>query len=166
MHFQQSVTLKVVDLLDVHYPSKQWRLEKWKVCCIAVTHIASLVHWWIFKVVNGVSIMWLASNQLKNIQCIPDMYLVDSIFVVGSSKGVNGGGFGNDNIIEHLREVTRLPFFGDGNRWACVWHACHMPHISPSVKVVQVLLHKCVCEPGSLSVESRIEVNTKAPLFP
>ena len=61
--------------------------------------------------------------------------------VNGNPKDVDNGGFSDGYTIECLGAVVRVSLIGDGHCLAFVWRKCYLPLVSPSLDIVQILLH-------------------------
>ena len=61
--------------------------------------------------------------------------------VNGNHKDVDSRGFSDGYTIEYQRAVVRMSLIGDGHCLAFVWRECYLPLVSPSLDIVQILLH-------------------------
>jgi len=61
--------------------------------------------------------------------------------VNGNPKDVDSGGFSDGNTIECQGAVVGMSIIGDGHCVAFVWRESYLPLVSPSLNIVQILLH-------------------------
>ena len=63
------------------------------------------------------------------------------LLVNGNPKEGDSGGFSDGYTIECQRVVAKVSLIGDGHCLAFVWRECYLPIVSPSLGIVQILLH-------------------------
>eukprot|EP00061_Rhincodon_typus_P000541 g12003.t1 len=81
-------------------------------------------------------------SQLLTYSCSHCVYVVRPVefLINGNLQDIDSGRFSDGNTIKCQGAVDRLSLIGDGHSLAFVYCGCHLPLISPSLDIVQILL--------------------------